>query len=294
LKILLTGATGFIGSNFARLATSRGHKVSALVRPSSAVPPDLKIDRITGELGSIGAKELAGCGADVCVHAAWITTPGVYLESPENLRFRDESVQFLRRAVEAGVKHAMVLGTCLEYGPGTKPLSGETSPIVPTTAYAKCKNELRLSLEAEAKLKNFSFCWARVFYAFGPDEHPSKLISSIIGKLECGEKIVLKTPQSRKDYIYIDDLAAALLTLVEKRTTGIINLGTGTGTSVREIAHTVGKMMDRDALVEEANPPQPDPQGDVVADARKLQGLGWQPQTTLREGIAKMLEQKKR
>jgi len=68
----------------------------------------------------------------------------------------------------------------------------------------------------------------------------------------------LKNTQSTKDYIYIDDLAAALLIVLEKNFRGIINLGTGIGLSVRKIAQTVALMMDKSELIEEANPPQVD------------------------------------
>ena len=148
-------------------------------------------------------------------------------------------------------------------------------------------------MEAEAKKSGFSFAWGRVFYPYGPGEHPSRLCSSIIQKLGRGEQMVLKTPQSTKDYIYIEDLAAALLAVVEKKFSGIINLGTGTGTTVREIARTIGKLMGKEELVGEANPPEADPLGDVVADAGKLKGLGWQQKTSLTQGVQALLAVRK-
>ena len=144
-------------------------------------------------------------------------------------------------------------------------------------------------MEAEAKKSGFTFAWGRVFYPYGPGEHPSRLCSSIIAKLGRGEQMVLKTPQSTKDYIYIDDLAAALAVVVEKKFSGAINLGTGAGTTVREIARTIGKLMGKEELVGAANPPEPDPLGDVVADASKLKSLGWEQKTTLEQGIQALL-----
>jgi nucleoside-diphosphate-sugar epimerase len=244
-------------------------------------------------LTSVSTEQLAAIRADVCVHSAWITTPGVYLESPENFKFRDDSLQFLQRVAEAGAKHIVGLGTCIEYQITGQPLSEDRTPIAPATTYAKCKNELRVAMEAEAKKSGFSFAWGRVFYPYGPGEHPSRLCSSIIAKLGRGEKMVLKTPQSTKDYIYIDDLAAALLAVVENKFSGAINLGTGAGTTVRDIAHTIGRLMGRKELVGEASPPEPDPLGDVIADATKLKSLGWEQKTNLTQGIQALLAVRK-
>jgi nucleoside-diphosphate-sugar epimerase len=294
VKILLTGPTGFIGSAFTRLALSRGHQVAGLIIPSEAVPASLPASEsmvwLRGTLDDAPWQELATFGPEVCVHTAWITTPGVYLESPENVRFLDSSFQFLCRVRELGASHTVGLGTCIEYQIGREPLSEGRTPIAPSTTYANCKNELRLKMEAEAATGEFDFCWGRVFYPYGPGEHPSRLCSSIIQKLQRGEKIVLKTPDSTKDYIYIDDLAAALLAVVEKRFRGTINLGTGVGISVQEIARQLGGQMGRSELIEATSQPEPDPFPFVVADAGKLKSLGWQPRVGSAEGLTRLVK----
>ena len=114
-------------------------------------------------------------------------------------------LHFIRKLRELGVSHVVCLGTCIQYRIMHRTLF-EARPIAPTTCYARCKNELRLALEADARKSGFLFCWGRVFYPYGPGEHPSRLCSATIQKLAGGNKIVLKTPQSTKDYIYIGDL----------------------------------------------------------------------------------------
>lgn len=250
-------------------------------------PPD-SLRWVVGTLADAPWSEIRPLRPDVCIHTAWIATPGVYLESPENYQFVDWSLDFLRRARAAGVGHLVVLGTCIEYQPGPQPLSEDRTPIVPTTTYARCKNELRLALEREARAEGFGLCWGRVFYPYGVGEHPARLCTSIIQKLRRGEEIILKTPHSTKDYIYIDDLAAAILLTVEKGFTGTINWGTGAGVTVRQIADTAARLVGRPELVREQAPPAEDPLGFVVADATRLKSLGWRPAITLEVGLAKL------
>ncbi len=255
LKILLTGPTGFIGSNFVRHALARGHQIAGLALPNETLPADLPAGKnllwLRGTLDEAPWPEITAFAADVCIHMAWITTPGVYLESPENFRFLESSLRFLKQVRASGTNHIIGLGTCIEYQIAHEKLSEENTPVVPTTTYSRCKNDLRLALEKEAAAGGLSFCWTRVFYPYGPGEHPSRLCSSIIQKISRDEKIMLKTPDSTKDYIYIDDLATALLAVTEKRFRGSINLGTGIGTTVREIAQTIAGMLGKPGLVEE-------------------------------------------
>ena len=295
MKILLTGPTGFIGAAFAAAALNKGHSVAGLIIPSEKIPAHLPVSPhlawFRGMLDDAPWDDIKQFGPDVCVHTAWITAPGVYLESPDNLKFLESSIRFLRQVNDIGTSHIVSLGTCVEYQISNEKLSEETTPVAPTTTYARCKNELRETMEADAGRRGFQFCWARVFYPYGPREHPARLCSAIIGKLSRGEKIILKTPESTKDYIFIEDVAAALLTVVEKRFAGAINLGTGTGVTVKEIAQTIGELLAKKELIEQADPPETDPLGYVVADASKLTGLGWRPAYELRAGLQKLINQ---
>lgn len=288
MKILVTGATGFIGSAFVRHALAQGHIIGALVRPGKAIPPNLpqheRLQFLRGTLTEPPVSELKRFQADVCLHLAWITTPGVYLESPENEWFRDVSLGFLRQVHELGTHHIVGVGTCIEYKMTGEPLSEDHTPIAPTTTYARCKNELRLALEAESRARGFTFAWGRVFYPYGPGEHPDRLCSSIIRKLSRNEKVILKTPNSVKDYIYIDDLASAILCTIESRFAGMINWGTGVGVSVRQIAETAAGLFGRQELISNAPVQEKDVLDHVVADNSRLRSLDWQQQVSLSQG----------
>jgi nucleoside-diphosphate-sugar epimerase len=199
------------------------------------------------------------------------------------------SEALVQRMIGLGVRHFVGVGTCLEYAPAPSRLQEDSAATGDTTAYARSKNAFRKSLFASAERTGLSACWGRVFYPYGPGEHPARLCTSLIQKFRRGEKLTLKTPNSTKDYIYIEDLAAAMLTTVECGVKGVVNWGTGNGISVRAIADTTAGLLNCPELVEEVSPPQTDPLGYVVADATRLRALGWQPAVNLTTGIRRLL-----
>src|SRR5262245_21575895 len=97
VNILVTGATGFIGSAYCKLAANRGHSLAAIVRPQSGRPIDFPgaVSVLRGTLAEPPWELIEQFHPEVCVHAAWITTPGVYLESPDNELYRAWSLEFL-------------------------------------------------------------------------------------------------------------------------------------------------------------------------------------------------------
>lgn len=292
MRILVTGATGFLGSAFSRLALTHGHAIGGMMLPTEVPPPHVPVtDRmkwIQGMLADLPWREIESFRPDACVHFAWIATPGVYLESPENERHLEWSLTLARRLKGIGLSQFIGVGTCIEYKITDAPLHEERTPVDPTTLYSRCKNALRETLEAEARKDGTHFCWGRVFYPYGVGEHPARLCSSLIQKFRRGEKLILKTPNSTKDYIYIDDLAAAILLTVERKFQGTINWGTGIGISVRQIADAAAAMIGSPELVDEVSPPEIDPLGYVVADVGKLHHLGWKPANALTQGLEKL------
>lgn len=293
MKIVLTGVTGFIGSAFLRLALDRGHQVAGLMRPGKSPPlaaaASQQLVWMTGTLSDAPWKVIQSFQPEVCVHTAWVTAPGSYLEAPENHQFVEWSRSFMRKICLAGAKRVVTLGTCIEYKIGPEPLSEERTPLAPMSTYARCKNALRLALEEDALRLGFVSSWTRVFYPYGPGEHPSKLCTTLLQTIRRNDRVILKTPNSTKDYIYIEDLAAALLTVVENDVCGCINLGTGVGVSVRQIARTIANLTGKPELVEEATAAGEDPYSHVVADVTRLRSLGWEPKYDLEAGLKKFL-----
>jgi nucleoside-diphosphate-sugar epimerase len=287
LRILVLGASGFIGSNFVKQAVAAGHEILALSRKAG----DLPIKYAIGTLENPAWKEIRAFKAEACVHTAWITTPGIYLQSELNASLKKWSLSFLATLAQEGLKHALVLGTCIEYAMTGKLLDEIETPTEPRTPYAKAKCELHTELSAAFAKTSSSLAWARIFYPYGVGEDPERLPSQLIRTLRRGEDLVLKTPDSVKDYIHVSDVAAALLSIVSKKAAGTFNVGIGEGVRVEDIARKIAAALGRDSLVKKAEVHSPDPYAFVVANSTRLRSLGWKPKMSLDSGLAQMVEQ---
>ena len=289
MRILVTGGTGFIGSAFVRTAVAAGHSVAVLSRR----PGSSEKGGGTHLIGSVAEppwNEISRFQPDACVHAAWIATPGVYLESPENVEWVEWSRSFLLRLAMEGVRRMVALGTCIEYRISGLPLSEESSEIAPTSLYGRSKDSLHRSIRTDLERQGVALAWARLFYPYGPGEHPDRLVSSLIRRFRAGEPVTLKTPRSIKDYIFVDDVAAALLCLLERRFNGPVNLGTGIGVAVGDLASQVAASVGRRDLLRMPETTVADPLDHVVADVARLKSIGWVQQARLEQGLARMIQ----
>jgi dTDP-6-deoxy-L-talose 4-dehydrogenase (NAD+) len=288
MKLFVTGATGFVGRALCRVATARGHEVLGLHRESTAaLPPGCR--SAVGALASVPWPVIEGFRPDAVVHAAWIATPGVYLTSPENSALVEQSQAMLRGLIDRGVKHVAAVGTCLEYAASTQPLDEERSAIAPSFPYSMEKVRLHEWLSAEAGRRAAASTWFRLFYPYGVGEHAKRLPTELFQHLRRGEALFLKTPRSVKDYIYIDDVASGICHALETRLIGAVNLGSGRGVSIDELARRIATTFGFDpALVRHADAPGVDAMPVAVANIAKLRSTGWSPDTSLDEGLRRL------
>jgi dTDP-6-deoxy-L-talose 4-dehydrogenase (NAD+) len=254
-----------------------------------APPAQPAVTVTIGTLATPPWKDLVQFAPDVCVHTAWITDAGVYLQSAENRRYLDESLAFVTGLFERGVGHVVALGTAAEYRPSAEPLHETCSPLEPRSPYARAKHELRLALGERAQLAGTRLTWARVFQPYGFGEPVARICSAVARRLTAGEPVTLDTPNAVRDWIHVDDVATALLRLVEGRVDNVINVGTGVGRTVEQIALTIAGLVGRPELVA-VGPAIVDGLGPLVADPARLRGLGWAPRVELEAGLATLIE----
>jgi nucleoside-diphosphate-sugar epimerase len=287
----VTGAGGFIGSRCVDLLRSEADEVHLLSsRPIvAAAQPGLWHEC---DLLSQGQAQrlIDHIRPTHLLHLAWETTPPEYWSSPKNLLWVRASLELLLAFQQRGGERVVVAGTCAEYDVNHGPCTENATPLVPTTVYGKAKTALYFSADALAQLSGLSLAWGRVFYTFGPGEHPSRLVPSIVRSLMVDKPFFCQHPAAMRDFLFVDDLADAFVTLLKSNVTGAVNLASGTpvrlGDWACDIAHELSKgnllhLKDHDGTAP----------GDIItADTNLLNSLvGWQPKIGLKEGMSRTI-----
>ena len=294
---MVTGAGGWIGSRLLRWLVERNAgDVFALVRPGADRSRLREIERrltiIEADLLDQASveRQLDIVRPDTCVHFAWYAVPGLYLESPENLRSLQASIALATRLAERNCHRFVGVGTCFEYAMQDHRLN-ESSPTEPKSLYAASKLAFRLLLEQIAKASRMEWLWARVFYQYGPEEDHRRLVPTVVRALLAGEPALLTSGEQARDFLHVDDVASAIGTAAASELDGVVNIGSGRPVRVADLATKVGAIIGRPDLIRlGARPTDPADPPFVCADATRLESTGWRPTYNLDTGLADTIE----
>lgn len=292
MNILLTGSTGFVGSQVARQLLQKGHAVRAhfLQGDDLSRISDLRdnLQLIEGDLFDSTKKELSALCAeiDACIHCAWYAKPGKYLSAPQNMDCLWNSVRLFEALGKAGCRRIVGVGTCFEYDCSYGYLS-ETTPTKATNLYAAAKTSTFLMGEQLAAIHGMTFAWARLFYLFGPYEDPKRLLPFVTNCLLRGERANMTSGYQVRDFLHVEDVASALISVMEREFSGPVNIGSGSPVTVREIVSLLAEILDRLDLIDfGARPPNATDPPFICANNSKLRSdTDWEPRYNLEEAL---------
>ena len=258
-RVLVTGATGFIGTHAVEALRERGADVHGIGHEVDLLGGDVR-----GVLQELRPTHL--------LHLAWYAVPGEYWTSTENYRWVGSTLELVRHFAESGGKRIVAAGTCAEGG---------------TTAYAVCKDATRRLLDSFANAAALSFAWGRIFFLYGPHERPERLVPSVIRALLAGEPARCTEGTQIRDYLHVRDVAEAFAAIVMSDVTGTIDIASGEGTMIRDLVGRIGRQLGAaDRLQFGALPPRDEPPV-IVGDSTRLRNeVGWRPRFDLDSGLA--------
>lgn len=276
-RVLVTGGTGFIGRHVVPHLVELDYEVHAV----GARDVDLLDGKARRDL-------LAAIRPSHLLHLAWYVPPGKYWTSLENVRWLKASLDLLMEFAAQGGKRVVTAGTCAEYSwEGDGICREDTTPLEPASLYGASKDSLRRMQEKMAEQLGISAAWGRIFFPYGPGEPEGRLVPSVIRSVLAGEPARCSHGRQIRDFIYVDDLAKAFTVLLESDFQGSVNVGTGAGVTIAEVAAAAAKAVGRPDLLQLGVLPtrvgEPDR---LVADVSRLKSLGFEPRWTLSEAMA--------
>ena len=229
MKTLITGASGFVGVQLIKeLQKNNENELFGISRHPRTDTENLKW--LTGDLNDTNFVEsLTRMGFEKVFHLSWEGLPDrgkIYSEL--NLK---NSKRFLGAISKPGSVELNVIGSCLEYGTRTGPVSDSEIPHGDDD-FALSK----LAIHSFVQSLGVPYRWFRPFYIYGHGQSPKSLIPSIISALSAGSEIEVKAINNSHDFISIDDLSTAIALASSKPSIlGEINVGTGESTCVGDI-----------------------------------------------------------
>ncbi len=289
-RVILTGATGFIGSFASTALRDRDFEIHAVGRHDSGVPGVFfhRADLLDPRESAAVIQEI---GASHLLHLAWYVEPGQYRNSEMNLRWVAASLELVRLFTQSGGQRVVLAGTCAEYEWRTEILSESSTPCAPATLYGAAKDGLHRIVRAYAASVGLSYGWGRIFYLYGPGEKGGRLVSDAIQSLLAGRPFRTTDGRQRRDFLHVSDVARAFVTLLDSNVLGAVNIGSGEAIPVRTILARIAELIGRPDLIEYgAQPLQPTEPECIQADRRRLErDVGFRPTYTLERGLAEMV-----
>lgn len=284
-RVLVTGATGFIGRHCIPELIKQGHEVHA-VSSRKQEPSDgarwHQIDLLQPESGARICKQVR---PQTVLHLAWCATPGKFWSSTENMDWVRATLDLMRALAESGGRRFVGAGSCAEYDWSAGLCDEASTALRPTTLYGASKLAVASILRAFAQKSGMSQAWGRIFFVYGPHEHPARLIASVIRALHRGEPARCSHGRLERDFLHVADVAGGFVRLVDVDVEGAVNICSGKAVPIREVVGLIGSKMNRPDLLQfDARSPGDDcPR--VAGNNQRLLSTGWQPQFDLEKGI---------
>ena len=232
MRVVITGANGYIGRHVVKEVLNRGHEVIAVDLNHKDIDARATLSDVNIFLGDADIFEQLQ-RPDVCIHLAW--KDGFIHNSPAHMQNLSAHFTFIKDMVSGGCKNIAVMGTMHEVGFYEGKLDADV-PCNPLSQYGVAKNALRQALLLLSKQMTFNLYWLRAYYIMGDDGKNCSIFTKILEAAEDGKKTFpFTTGQNRYDFIDVKELAKQIVSAsLQTKYTGIINVCSGEPVSLGE------------------------------------------------------------
>lgn len=286
-RVLVTGATGFVGRPTLAQLLGRGFEVHVVGRTP------LKDQRIFFHPANLSDRDmvrslLLRIRPTHLLHLAWDVTPGRYWQAPGNLTWVGISLDLVLDFAASGGKRLVCSGTCAEYKWGATRFNEFKTPCEPASLYGTSKDALWRLIHRYSSIAGISAAWGRLFFLYGPGEKPGRLVTDAIRSLINAELLPTTDGRQMRDFLHVEDAAAALTALLDCNVRGPVNIGSGSAVAVRTCLDTLAMALGNNhCLLYGKRSLSQDEPPIIEADITRLtEEVGFAPRYNLTDGLA--------
>ncbi len=284
-RVAILGAHGFLGAPIAAAFSQNGYDVVSFSRTKKrdSLFREYQVDIFNSESLKLALIETK---PNIVISTAWDTEHGKFWTNESNSRYQDSTLKFAELSFENGVESFLGLGTMSEYGTNPGICNAENSPLISSDIYSTSKIETGRELRLIGERFGLKTNWLRVFQAFGPNEKAQRFIPGLISTLRQKENFAIRTPNYEMDWIHTSDIATATLFVLENKLDHFVDVGTGIGTTVKDLSELVCAELDLDFGLLDYSNQTPGHERKVIVDQNALLfSSGWRPAESLESRI---------
>lgn len=292
-RVLVTGATGFIGRHSLDTLLQRGFEVHAV---TSGEPRSRRLDCHWHSVNLLDASQVKSLLQQAqpthLLHFAWYAVPGKYWTAEENFQWVQASLELLQQFRNQGGQRVVMAGTCAEYDWSYGYCSEALTPTKPSLVYGVCKQALQAMLTVYAEQTGLSSAWGRIFFLYGSYESPSRLVASVIRSLLANQPALCSHGNQIRDFLHVQDVADAFVALLESEVKGTVNIASGVPITLKALIYKIAVMLKHSDLIQLGAIAAAEKEVPflVANTERLLHEVRWTPKYSLDEGLVHTIE----
>jgi len=284
MRVLLTGATGFVGRYVARELEAHGIGfITAGRGPGTQDHEHIQADLLflTDYTGIVRAAK-----ATHLIHLAWYAEHGKYWTHPLNIDWIKATAGLVRAFCQEGGRHVTVSGTCAEYDWNHGYHTEDITPINPATIYGTAKDATRRMCLSICNEFLVPLAWGRLFFPYGRGEPESRLLPSLAAAFKGERTCFGVNVNSYRDFLHVSDAASALLTISKSKFRGPINISSGEATQIAEVVRLLARKLCVSPSSLLALPSERLGESHFIVGCNdRLRQLGWRKKISLSKGL---------
>ncbi len=293
-RVLVTGGAGFLGRHVLPRLQSLGFEVHAVTRRRVGSHSGVRWHRRDLLEKSSPRDIIHQVRPTHLLHLAWSADPANFWHTPDNLRWLNATTRLFEAFAAFDGQRVVGIGSCAEYEWTNEVHCHEsTTPTIPVSLYGNSKLVAGRCLDTLRAAGQFSAAWARLFFLYGPGGHRRRLPGVVIDPLLQGQPAPCSSGSQFRDYLFIDDAAAAVVALLDGSVEGEVNVASGESLQIIDMIKRVAQILNGEHLLRvgairdaETNNPL-----SIVADVTRLRDeVGFAPCVSLDEGLRRTVE----